>query len=159
MQLKNNKQGFTLVEVLVSIIIVAFVSIGIISMQSSFSKSTTSRKMAVALTDVANTELERLRLGDTSIKTRTEYDIGDGKKMNIYTCIVINNNTTPQIATTFTQPLDTDANPCKEVTVRSTDGLIYTSPTSTTAISSSNLKKVFEENRTVTVQTTICKFK
>lgn len=159
MQLRKiNYSGFTLVEVLVSIIIISFVSMGIISMQSSFSKSTTSRKISTALTDVANSEIERLKAGDTKVMYKTEYILGDSSKMNVYTCIVTAedlNSTTAVV--NFSPPLDTDPNPCKNVTVRTTDGLIYSAPD--TLISATDLKTKFNKSKTVTLQTNICKFK
>lgn len=53
----NTSKGFTIIEVLVALLIVTIVSFSLISMQSSFSKNTTNRTIAMALSDVAQSSM------------------------------------------------------------------------------------------------------
>jgi prepilin-type N-terminal cleavage/methylation domain-containing protein len=57
MPIRTIKKGFTIIEVLIAFIIISVVSLSLISMQSSFSKSTHSRTVTTALSDVAQSAM------------------------------------------------------------------------------------------------------
>jgi prepilin-type N-terminal cleavage/methylation domain-containing protein len=147
MSIIKNKNGFTLLEVLISVVIMSFVSIGLITMQSSFGKNIVSRKMSTALTDVANNQIQRLRLGLT-IQPETKYNVAPSSnstegQMTIYSYSIPN---------TWTPPT---SNNCSDISIVSTDGKVYSG---STLLSGSYLTNVLKKSKTVTIQTTICNF-
>lgn len=73
MPIKKKKTGFTIIEVLVSFIIIAVVSLSLIGMQSSFSKSTYSRTITTALSDVAQSAMAQCKAGIVPPNTFTYY--------------------------------------------------------------------------------------
>ncbi|MBC7473841.1 MAG: type II secretion system protein, partial [Candidatus Sericytochromatia bacterium] len=58
MPIKRNS-GFTIIEILVSVVIMSIIALGLMSMQTSFSQSLTSRQISSALTDVSNSQMAR----------------------------------------------------------------------------------------------------
>lgn len=90
MSLVNKRNGFTIMEVLVALVIVAMVAISMIGMQSSFSKNTNNRMIATALSDVAQSVVI-LAKSSTAIPASIDYtlpstdsDATKHKKIKVY---------------------------------------------------------------------------
>lgn len=140
MSLKGKKKGFTIIEVLVALVIVALVSISMIGMQSSFSKSTNNRMVSTALSDVAQSVL-LLAKSSSSIPTYIEYtlpstssDTTKHTKMKVYIETVP--NPLPAISSLA-------ADTCTDIVIRTSDV---------------DFSKVLVSRKKFTLETNLCNF-
>lgn len=117
MSLKR-KKGFTIMEVLVALVIVAVVAISMIGMQSSFSKNTNNRMIAGALSDVAQSVV-LLAKSSSTIPASIDYtlpstdsDVTKHQKIKVYI------KTTP---TTLPTIASIAADSCTDITIITSD--------------------------------------
>lgn len=148
MPIKRNS-GFTIIEILVSVVIMSIIALGLMSMQTSFSQSLTSRQISSALTDVSNSQMARCKAG-LPIENLSEYQAEAGaNKIRIYTIHSTSgadcNIPTPPPPTS--PPVPPTA--CKNVTLI----------TSTGNITLTNLSTILNKNKSITISSNICYFK
>lgn len=140
MSLRKKQEGFSIVEILVSITILSTVSLSIMTMQSSFSKSTTNRYVYDSLNNVANNQMTKClnrENMDTSpvdtIKSQISESGADvGQNVKVYFTSSITDSSG---ATANCQPAE---NTCNNVTIKATNA---------------------SRNKSVTIQSVVCNFK
>lgn len=84
----NKKDGFTLVEALISITIISFVIISILNgftYQQLNTKNTSSKNIAVSLAEVKLEELLKFPGSQLSDSTTIDYIVQEGNSLQVYT--------------------------------------------------------------------------
>ncbi|MBC7475298.1 MAG: type II secretion system protein [Candidatus Sericytochromatia bacterium] len=143
---KRIKSGFTIVEVLVSLVILSIVAISVMTMQSTFGRTTTSRVVINALNDIASDQMSKCQKG-LAIDNVVYYKPNANTEGQIPVYVYITSGTcTPPAAS------PSPAAYCSDVT------LSATTFSNTASLTGTALTTQINASRKVTLQNNVCNF-